>query len=172
MAHGPPAFHFEGWFQNEIFVLAQLLGFFSNCDVLGGSGACTNDSRARKCASHTPDVKPAGRITTMTLLKAIVRPTKVDAVRKALDEIGVGGMTVSEVAGRGKEKALMLQSRGTKYEALRPKVSIDVVVADGLVSDVKRAIIQAARTGEIGDGRIFEIPLANSYSIRTGEVAL
>ena len=108
----------------------------------------------------------------MTLLKAIVRPTKVDAVRKALDEIGVGGMTVSEVAGRGKKKALMLQSRGTKYEALRPKVSIDVVVADGLVSDVKRAISQAARTGEIGDGHIFEIPLANSYSIRTGEVAL
>src|SRR5262245_60198674 len=107
----------------------------------------------------------------MTLLKAIVRPDKIDAVRTALDQIGVGGMTVSEVRGHGKQKGHAAVYRGKEYEInLLPKMSIDVVVADFLVTEATRAIIEAARTGEIGDGRIFEIPVARSHSIRTGEV--
>lgn len=106
----------------------------------------------------------------MTLLKAIVRPDKVDAVQAALDQVGVGGMTVSEVRGHGKQKGHAAIYRGREYQVtLLPKMCIDVVVADRMVADVIRAITTAARTGEIGDGRIFEIPVSASHSIRTGE---
>ena len=108
----------------------------------------------------------------MTLLKAIVRPDKVDAIQAALDKAGVAGMTVSEVRGHGKQKGHAAIYRGKEYNiTLLPKISIDVVVSDTQVSAAVRAITEAARTGEIGDGRIFEIPVANSYSIRTGERA-
>ena|SRR5688572_3383062 len=106
----------------------------------------------------------------MTLLKAIVRPDKVDDVRNALDRAGVVGMTVTEVRGHGRQKGHSTVYRGKEYDImLLPKVMIDVVVTDDLVSGAIGAIMTAARTGEIGDGRIFEIPVANSYAIRTGE---
>jgi nitrogen regulatory protein PII len=106
----------------------------------------------------------------MTLLKAIVRPDKVDDVRNALDRAGVVGMTVTEVRGHGRQKGHSTVYRGKEYDiTLLPKVMIDVVVTDDLVSGAIGAIMTAARTGEIGDGRIFEIPVANSYAIRTGE---
>src|SRR5262245_43005049 len=108
----------------------------------------------------------------MTLLKAIVRPDKVDAVRMALEGIGVPGMTVGEVRGHGRQKGHAAVYRGKEYNVtLLPKMSIDVVVPDQIVPVVIRAMTEAARTGEIGDGRIFEIPVKNSYSIRTGERA-
>ena len=108
----------------------------------------------------------------MTLLKAIVRPDKVDAIQTALDKAGVAGMTVSEVRGHGKQKGHSAVYRGKEYNiTLLPKIAIDVVVADAQVPAVVRAITDAARTGEIGDGRIFEIPVKASYSIRTGERA-
>jgi nitrogen regulatory protein PII len=109
--------------------------------------------------------------TSMTLLKAIVRPDKVDAVKAALEEIGVAGMTVTEVRGHGKQKGHSAIYRGKEYLiSLLPKMEVEVVVHDGLVDGVVKAIIQSARTGEIGDGRVFVIPVTHSYKIRTGEL--
>lgn len=106
----------------------------------------------------------------MTLLKAIVRPDKVDAVKEALDGVGVSGMTVTEVRGHGKQKGHTAVYRGQEYNvSLLPKIQVEVVVSDDRAEDVAAAIIRAARTGEIGDGRVFLIPVTCSYKIRTGE---
>ena len=106
----------------------------------------------------------------MKLLKSIVRPNKVDDVRQALEQLGVAGMTVSEVRGHGKQKGHTAIYRGKEYDvSLLPKMQIEVVVPDNVVDDAVAAIIQAARTGEIGDGRVFVIPVEQSYRIRTGE---
>ena len=107
----------------------------------------------------------------MTLVKAIVRPDKVDAVKAALDQAGVSGITVTEVRGHGKQKGHTAVYRGQEYAVtLLPKMQIEVVVADDSQESVVSAIIKAARTGEIGDGRVFVIPVASSYRIRTGEL--
>jgi nitrogen regulatory protein PII len=106
----------------------------------------------------------------MTLLKAIVRPDKVDDVKTALGEIGVSGMTVTEVRGHGKQKGHTAIYRGQEYAVtLLPKMEIEVVVPDQQAEAVVKAIIKAARTGEIGDGRVFVMPVSRSYKIRTGE---
>ena len=106
----------------------------------------------------------------MRLLKAIVRPDKVDAVKDALVQVGAAGMTVTEVRGHGKQKGHAAVYRGKEYEiTLLPKMCIDVVVPDEIAAEAIRAITQAARTGAVGDGRIFEIPVMASYTIRTGE---
>jgi nitrogen regulatory protein PII len=106
----------------------------------------------------------------MKLIKAIVRPNKVDDVRDALGRISLPGMTVTEVRGHGKQKGHTAIYRGKEYDvSLLPKMQIEVVVADNLVDEVVTAIITAARTGEIGDGRIFVVPVEQSYRIRTGE---
>ena len=107
----------------------------------------------------------------MKLLKAIVRPDKVDSVKDALTASGVTGMTVTEVRGHGKQKGHTAVYRGQEYTVnLLPKMQIEVVVADDLASSVCATIIKAARTGEIGDGRVFVLPVTESYKIRTGEV--
>ena len=107
----------------------------------------------------------------MTLLKAIVRPDKVDAVKDALEKIGAGGMTVTEVRGHGNQKGHTAVYRGQEYNvSLLPKMEVEVVVPDGEVKAAVQAIIQAAKTGEIGDGRVFVIPVTHSYKIRTGEL--
>jgi nitrogen regulatory protein PII len=104
------------------------------------------------------------------LLKSIVRPNKVDDVREALEKLGVAGMTVSEVRGHGKQKGHTAIYRGKEYNvSLIPKMQIEVVVADSLESDAIRAIVQSAKTGEIGDGRVFVMPVEQAYRIRTGE---
>jgi nitrogen regulatory protein PII len=106
----------------------------------------------------------------MTLLKAIIRPDKVDAVKDALGQIGVAGMTVTEVRGHGKQKGHTAIYRGQEYQvSLLPKMQVEVVIADERADEVVAAIIKAARTGEIGDGRVFVIPVTHSYKIRTGE---
>ena len=106
----------------------------------------------------------------MKLIKAIVRPNKVDDVRDALGRLSLPGMTVTEVRGHGKQKGHTAIYRGKEYDvSLLPKMEIEVVVADRLVDEVVAAIITAARTGEIGDGRVFVIPVEQSYRIRTGE---
>ena len=106
----------------------------------------------------------------MKLIKCIVRPNKVDEVKDALSKLSVSGMTVSEVRGHGKQKGHTAIYRGKEYNvSLLPKMEIEVVVTDRLVDDCIRAIIEAARTGEIGDGRVFVIPVQESYRIRTGE---
>jgi nitrogen regulatory protein PII len=107
----------------------------------------------------------------MTLLKAIVRPDKVDAVKDALGRVGASGITVTEVRGHGKQKGHTAIYRGQEYAvSLLPKMQVEVVVGDQMAEEATAAIIQAARTGEIGDGRVFVIPVAKSYRIRTGEV--
>ena len=106
----------------------------------------------------------------MKLIKAVVRPNKVDEVKAALEKIQVSGMTVTEVRGHGKQKGHTAIYRGQEYQvSLLPKMQIEVVIADSLVDEVIKAVIEAARTGEIGDGRVFVLPVTGSYKIRTGE---
>jgi nitrogen regulatory protein P-II 2 len=102
----------------------------------------------------------------MKLIKSVVRPNKVDDVREALEKLNVPGMTVTEVRGHGRQKGHTAIYRGKEYNvSLLPKVEIEIVVADAVI----QAIIAAARTGEIGDGRVFVLPAEHSYNIRTGE---
>jgi len=109
----------------------------------------------------------------MKLIKSIVRPNKVDEVRDALSKLGISGITVTEVRGHGKQKGHTAVYRGKEYNVnLLPKMELEVVVEDNVAEDVIKAIIQAARTGEIGDGRVFVIPIEQSYRIRTGELAV
>ena len=106
----------------------------------------------------------------MKLIKAIVRPNKVDDVKDALGKLNISGMTVTEVRGHGKQKGHTAVYRGKEYNvSLLPKMEIETVVQDGVADEVVKAIIQAARTGEIGDGRVFVMPIGSSYKIRTGE---
>ncbi len=106
----------------------------------------------------------------MKLVKAIVRPNKVDEIKDALAACNVGGMTVTEVRGHGRQRGHSAVYRGREYEvSLLPKMKIETVVPDDMVEDVINAIMSAARTGEIGDGRVFVIPVEESRNIRTGE---
>jgi nitrogen regulatory protein PII len=106
----------------------------------------------------------------MKLIKCIVRPNKVDEVKDALERIGISGMTVTEVRGHGKQKGHTAIYRGKEYNvSLLPKMQIEVVVQDSIVEDAIKAIVEAARTGEIGDGRVFVLPVEQTYRIRTGE---
>ena len=109
----------------------------------------------------------------MKLIKAIVRPNKVDDVREALEKLNISGMTVSEVRGHGKQKGHTAIYRGKEYNvSLLPKMEVEIVVDDTVVDDAVKAIIQTARTGEIGDGRVFVLPVDRSFRIRTGEQAV
>ena len=106
----------------------------------------------------------------MKLIKTIVRPNNVDDVKDALGKLNISGMTVTEVRGHGKQKGHTAIYRGQEYNvSLLPKMQIDVVVNDSMVDEAIKAIIAAARTGEIGDGRVFVCPVEQSYRIRTGE---
>ena len=106
----------------------------------------------------------------MKLLKAIIRPNKVDDVKDALARLNVSGMTVTEVRGHGKQKGHTAVYRGKEYNvSLLPKMQIETVVSDAIAEEAIRAIVEAARTGEIGDGRVFVLPVERSYKIRTGE---
>jgi nitrogen regulatory protein PII len=106
----------------------------------------------------------------MKLLKSIIRPNKVDDVKDALAKLNISGMTVTEVRGHGKQKGHTAIYRGKEYNvSLLPKMEIEVVVTDPLADEAIKAIIGAARTGEIGDGRVFVLPVLESYRIRTGE---
>src|SRR5689334_18082212 len=106
----------------------------------------------------------------MKLIKSIIRPNKVDEVKASLEKLHISGMTVTEVRGHGKQKGHTAIYRGQEYNvSLLPKMEIELVVADAAVDDAVKAIIDAARTGEIGDGRVFVTPVEQSYRIRTGE---
>jgi len=107
----------------------------------------------------------------MKMIKSIVRPNKVDDVKDALAKLNIAGMTVTEVRGHGKQKGHTAIYRGKEYNvSLLPKMEIEVVVTDSLADDAIKAIVAAARTGEIGDGRVFVMPVTESYRIRTGEM--
>jgi nitrogen regulatory protein PII len=100
----------------------------------------------------------------MKLIKTIIRPNKVDDVKDALAALGIAGMTVTEVRGHGKQKGHTAIYRGREYNvSLLPKMEIDVVVADSIADEAIKAIVEAARTGEIGDGRVFVLPVLESY---------
>ena len=106
----------------------------------------------------------------MQLIKTIVRPNKVDDVKDALSKLNVSGITVTEVRGHGKQKGHTAIYRGKEYAvSLLPKMEIETVVPDDIVDAAIKAIIEAARTGEIGDGRVFVTPVLQSFKIRTGE---
>src|SRR5882762_2030869 len=106
----------------------------------------------------------------MKLIKAIVRPNKVDEVKDALGKMNVSGMTVTEVRGHGRQKGHTAIYRGQEYSvSLLPKMEIELVVADERVSEAVDAIMTAARTGEIGDGRVFVLPVEATHRIRTGD---
>lgn len=106
----------------------------------------------------------------MKLIKAIVRPNKVDDIKDALARSNISGMTVTEVRGHGRQKGHSAVYRGKEYEvSLLPKMEIEVVVPDEVVEEVIDAIVGAARTGEIGDGRVWVIPVEQGRIIRTGE---
>ncbi|MAD47438.1 MAG: transcriptional regulator [Oceanospirillaceae bacterium] len=106
----------------------------------------------------------------MKLITAVVKPFKLDDVREALSEIGVQGITVTEVKGFGRQKGHTELYRGAEYVVdFLPKVKIDVAVADDLTDKVIEAITKAANTGKIGDGKIFVTTLEQVIRIRTGE---
>ena len=106
----------------------------------------------------------------MKLITAIIKPFKLDEVREALSAIGVQGLTVTEVKGFGRQKGHTEQYRGAEYVVeFLPKVKIEAAVADDVVERVIEAIETAARTGKIGDGKIFVSPLDQVVRIRTGE---
>ncbi len=106
----------------------------------------------------------------MKLITAVVKPFRLDDVRNALAEVGVQGMTVTEVKGFGRQKGHTELYRGAEYVVdFLPKVKVEVAVTDELVDQVVEAIIEAAKTGKVGDGKIFVTSLDQVYRIRTGE---
>jgi len=106
----------------------------------------------------------------MKKIDAIIKPFKLDEVREALAEVGVTGLTVSEVKGFGRQKGHTELYRGAEYVVdFLPKVKIEVVVPDDLVDGVIEAIVKVARTGKIGDGKIFVTTVEQVVRIRTGE---
>lgn len=106
----------------------------------------------------------------MKLIKAIVKPFKLEDVKDALAEVGVEGMTVSEVKGFGRQKGHTEIYRGSEYTVdFLPKTMLETVVEDDIVDAAVKAIVTAAKTGKIGDGKVFVIPVQNAVRIRTDE---
>ena len=106
----------------------------------------------------------------MKLITAIIKPFKLDEVREALSAIGVQGITVTEVKGFGRQKGHTELYRGAEYVVdFLPKVKVEVVIPDGMVDRAIEAIVKAARTGKIGDGKVFVYDLEQVVRIRTGE---
>jgi len=106
----------------------------------------------------------------MKLIKAIIKPFKLEEVKLALSEIGVEGMTVTEAKGFGRQKGHTEIYRGSEYTVdFLPKVKVETVVPDEIVEKAITAIIKAARTGKIGDGKIFVLPIEEAVRIRTEE---
>ena len=107
----------------------------------------------------------------MKKVEAIIKPFKLDEVKERLAEIGVHGMTVTEVKGFGRTGGKKEVYRGSAYVVdFVPKVKIEVVVKDSMVADTVQAIVTTAKTGKIGDGKVFVTPIAEAVRIRTGEM--
>ena len=106
----------------------------------------------------------------MKMIEAIIKPFKLDDVKEALNEIGLQGMTISEVKGYGRQKGHKEIYRGAEYVVdFIPKIKLEIVVDDGRVQAVVEKIQQAANTGKIGDGKIFVLPVEEAIRVRTGE---
>lgn len=106
----------------------------------------------------------------MKKIEAVIRPAKLEEVKEALGRFGIHGMTVSQVLGCGLQRGRVSVYRGHEYSInLLPKVKVEIVIKDAWVDDVVRIISETARTGEIGDGKIFIYPVESAHRIRTGE---
>lgn len=106
----------------------------------------------------------------MKKIEAIIKPFRLEDVREALIQLGVTGMTVTEVKGFGRQKGHTEIYRGSEYSVdFLPKLKIEIVADDGMVDDIVEAIAKSARTGKIGDGKIFVLPVEDAVRIRTGE---
>src|SRR3989338_7260 len=112
----------------------------------------------------------------MKKIEVIIRPEKLEAVRRSLETVGYSGLMLSEIEGHGKQKGTVQQWRGEKYKVdLLPKIRIEIVVKDADVDKITKAVMESAKTGEVGDGKIFISNIENAIRIRTaerGEVAL
>lgn len=107
----------------------------------------------------------------MKMIKTIIKPERLEFVKKALEDKGFNGMTITEVKGRGEQKGIALEYRGGLMTVdLLPKVQLEIVVKDSDVESLITTISESARTGKIGDGKIFVMPVEKSIRIRTGEV--
>lgn len=107
----------------------------------------------------------------MKLIKAIIKPERLEFVKRALEENGFAGLTITEVKGRGEQKGIALEYRGgIMIVDLLPKIQIEIVIPDGDVDRLISTITSSAHTGNVGDGRIFVIPVEKTIRIRTGEV--
>ncbi|GMV55251.1 MAG: nitrogen regulatory protein P-II [Betaproteobacteria bacterium] len=107
---------------------------------------------------------------SMKKIETIIKPFKLDEVREALSEVGISGLTVTEVKGFGRQKGHTELYRGAEYVVdFLPKIKIEVIVSDAVVEPAIEAIVRSARTGKIGDGKIFVMPLEQVIRIRTGE---
>jgi nitrogen regulatory protein P-II 1 len=106
----------------------------------------------------------------MKKIEAIIQPHKLDEVKEALKSFGVEGMTISEVRGHGRQKGHKEVYRGMEYEVdLLPKVKLEIVVADSRLDEITSALVAAARTGKIGDGKVFIFDVADAIRIRNGD---
>ncbi len=110
------------------------------------------------------------RSGTMKKIEAIIRPEKVDDVRKAIEAVGYPGVTITEAQGHGKQKGVVQQWRGESYRVeFLPKVKLEIIVGDSDVDRITQAIIKSAKTGAVGDGKIFVSDVRDVIKIRTGE---
>ena len=106
----------------------------------------------------------------MKKIEAVIRPTKMDEVKEALSDIGIAGMTVIDVRGYGRQRGRTEKYRGNTYVVnLLPKIKIEFIVPDDRADEVVEVVLEAARTGEIGDGKVFVSQVEESIRIRTGE---
>jgi len=119
---------------------------------------------------EAPNTNAHKEVGAMKLIMAIIKPFKLDEVKDALNEIGIEGITVSEVKGFGRQKGHTELYRGAEYVVdFIPKIKLEIAVADELVNKVIETIQNVAKTGRIGDGKIFILPLEDAIRIRTGE---
>ena len=119
------------------------------------------------------EMRQAAGSSGMTKIEAIVKPHRLDAVKEALANLNIQGMTISEVKGFGRQRGHKEIYRGAEYDVdFIPKVKVELIIESGLVAEVVEAVQTAAKTGKIGDGKIFIIPVIDVIRIRTGEHGL
>ena len=110
------------------------------------------------------------RSSTMKKIEAVIRPEKLEEVRKAIEAVGYPGLTITEAEGHGKQKGVVQQWRGETYRVeFLPKIKLELIVSDADAERIIQAIIQAAKTGAVGDGKIFVSDIRDVIKIRTGE---
>jgi nitrogen regulatory protein P-II 1 len=141
-------------------------------DKTPGLRATEEESAGPDTSRHGKKASKKGE-TAMKMVKAIIKPERFEFVKKALEDKGFNGMTITEVKGRGEQKGITLEYRGGLMTVdLLPKTQIEIVVRDTEVDGVVTTISESARTGKIGDGKIFVLPVEKSIRIRTGEIEI